>query len=388
MVYSSDAAPKVCTLRTFVERVNVLWAEVSSQIERKQKRRSTFAAVAVEIVTTPLLQSTPGHHDLLSCTPPPQVPPLECYIEDVKDLEQSDLKVKDTVALLCSRKHDGTKLRALVRKEVLRNGGWSSGNAERLKYHSIKIASYQVRWQSEKSPNDGHGSEGTIIEVQSCVLIGPADPAGITKDSPRIKSQVQALSVSKKDIGSVDVSPACLRVRESISALLAPMCSATPEVSSQESLSQEEAEDEVNNGLAIGLDDSCSMERRAIDVTPVPSQQPRTLIVKPANGSGRGRGRKTPAPIACREVQRNKRVREAMPGYDCELCREWHRNIAECFPNVASDVVRVGQCQCNPKRPSGMVSRHRFAAAPTATPTGFWDIRFPPTQQPNSSRNK
>lgn len=74
--------------------------------------------------------------------------------------------------------------------------------------------------------------------------------------------------------------------------------------------------------------------------------------------------------VKCFSVVRGREKRLALPGFDCELCRKFHKA-------VGGNGAAAG-CNC-PEGPKN--SRHRFEHEPVCTPDGFWDLSFPVHQR-------
>jgi len=69
------------------------------------------------------------------------------------------------------------------------------------------------------------------------------------------------------------------------------------------------------------------------------------------------------------EVVRKKSERRALPGHDCQACREFYDAI--CRQTKQGEEPMIDRCafvqEC---------SRHRSRFAPRSTPPGFWDLSF------------
>eukprot|EP00930_Biecheleria_cincta_P029943 TRINITY_DN20776_c0_g2_i1.p1 TRINITY_DN20776_c0_g2~~TRINITY_DN20776_c0_g2_i1.p1 ORF type:complete len:526 (-),score=73.55 TRINITY_DN20776_c0_g2_i1:275-1852(-) len=102
-----------------------------------------------------------------------------------------------------------------------------------------------------------------------------------------------------------------------------------------------------------------SPSSRALVAMPPPQGQVRAegSVVAPS---------KPNSAIPCRCVVRGREKRLALPGFDCEQCRNFHMAVGGYSAAVG------GKCHEGPKN-----SRHRYEYEPVSTPDGFWDLSFP-----------
>eukprot|EP01053_Blabericola_migrator_P012785 Blabericola_migrator_1__12784@NODE_821_length_6384_cov_57_760329_g579_i0_p3_GENE_NODE_821_length_6384_cov_57_760329_g579_i0NODE_821_length_6384_cov_57_760329_g579_i0_p3_ORF_typecomplete_len399_score39_07SAE2/PF08573_10/1_3e04SAE2/PF08573_10/3_5e02SAE2/PF08573_10/4_2e05_NODE_821_length_6384_cov_57_760329_g579_i038195015 len=379
------------TVKAFVEHVSELWSTLSRHMDERSRRLKVQQTTSVEFNP---------QDDLPSESNAQSVERMQCRIEDVKDITSAD----GTVALRCVLVENNHSLRLIMNKKVLSSAGYPICPLNVLQNEVLTLVNYNVLWRAgdEGGPSDG----GTIIEVQRC-----ADrKENVSSECERLDTnqpvhdETSALRVNE--------SPVALPLELTPNPLTSHFVSVSPTLKSQEN--SQDSED-----LGDGLDESSGRGNRPSASTPVPlpcqrrrsnetapsvrsllapihedleeieevesransppsclrNAGPPRKVKKISIASKRPGSKGTPA----YQPQRSKRGRDQLPSYDCDVCRDWHEGIAECFPGLASDVLRVGQCQCSVKRP-GVVSRHRFAAPPASTPSGYWDVAFPETQ--------
>eukprot|EP01054_Gregarina_sp_Poly1_P009151 Gregarina_sp_Poly_1__9150@NODE_561_length_7528_cov_34_720949_g441_i0_p3_GENE_NODE_561_length_7528_cov_34_720949_g441_i0NODE_561_length_7528_cov_34_720949_g441_i0_p3_ORF_typecomplete_len426_score29_85SAE2/PF08573_10/1_7e04SAE2/PF08573_10/2_2e02SAE2/PF08573_10/3e05SH3_15/PF18346_1/2_5e03SH3_15/PF18346_1/0_92_NODE_561_length_7528_cov_34_720949_g441_i044225699 len=404
--HSTEALP-LTSIKLFVHSVNTLWSQLSKLIEVRSQRRLIQQSVRVEWVG----QEENEH------------PVTRCIVLDVKEFSSSDPTLFGTVALLCKTVNDEEIIRIIMQKDAIMENDvdWCYGDWVGLRNRVMEFEHYQTRWRGQYTSNGDLLASGAILQVEKCrigqlvnsnvieeyeiercsIQVSTQVEASVTEAAPSLLNSTEKRQLQTPEKGTSE-DP---KRRAVISALLAPM-GYTPRESqssdrsggSQSNSSVHEITPEKGNNLGEGLEISNPPTSRmgARLSIPTPTPQPTRLISAtrfpgPMILSRMKAFRAEPIDVddsprhavpLCREIQRSKRVREGLPAFECELCREWHSRVEACFPQAASDIVRIGGCQCKSKR-RFVVGRHRYAAAPSATPAGFWDVQFPPTQQPD-----